>query len=158
QQVFSAGSPMTSSISFRYTVYRLPGSTKDPLAVLRMELANKYPNLKLVADFPTEPQGPVISALIQKHVQTEYAPPDIESLKYSGRGLTPELGQAVQKAQEALILDFAHPKESALPALKAANELVEQVARKTGGLVWDAETRELFTPDAWHERRLASWT
>jgi len=56
-----------------------------------------------------------------------------------------------------LILDFGHPKEQVWTALHTANALVEEVARKTGGLVWDEDTREVFTPDVWHEKRLASW-
>src|SRR6185312_17562662 len=42
--------------------------------------------------------------------------------------------------------------------LFAATNLAEDLARKTGGLIWDEETRQVFTPDAWHLLRLASWT
>ncbi|HTT34063.1 MAG TPA: DUF2314 domain-containing protein, partial [Methylomirabilota bacterium] len=58
---------------------------------------------------------------------------------------------------EAFILDFAHPKESVWVALHDANELVEEIARETGGLVWDEETREVYSPDAWHKRRIGDW-
>src|SRR5215469_7228990 len=68
QPYFSAGSPMADSISFRYAVYRLPGSRKEPLAVLRQELVKNYPNLTLVIDVPKEPKGPVVCALVQKEV------------------------------------------------------------------------------------------
>jgi uncharacterized protein YegJ (DUF2314 family) len=35
--------------------------------------------------------------------------------------------------------------------------LLEKLTRETGGLIWDEETREVFSPDEWHKRRLASW-
>lgn len=65
---------------------------------------------------------------------------------------------ALQGSQEALILNFTHPKVHAMDGLRNAYGLAEQVARKTGGLVWDEESRQVFTPDSWHERRLAKWT
>jgi uncharacterized protein YegJ (DUF2314 family) len=43
-------------------------------------------------------------------------------------------------------------------ALKAATEVVEALARATNGLIWDEETREVFTPDEWRKRRIAGWT
>lgn len=64
----------------------------------------------------------------------------------------------MQKSDEVLILDFAHPTAQVWTALRSANELVEEIARKTGGLVWDEETREIFSSDAWHDRRLAAWS
>jgi len=43
-------------------------------------------------------------------------------------------------------------------ALRTANLLAEEIAQRTGGLVCDEEAREVFSPDAWHEKRLKSWT
>jgi uncharacterized protein YegJ (DUF2314 family) len=148
---------MADSITFEFAVYRLPGDPTDPFTVLRQTVAEKYPNLKLVSEIPKHPTVPVIVARVEKHVRSEYAPPSLESLKYFGEGLSKEQAQALQEAKEALILDFAHPKGRSWTALKTANELVEQVARKSGGLVWDEETRQVFTPDSWHQKRLASW-
>lgn len=41
--------------------------------------------------------------------------------------------------------------------LKAAYELTEALSKKTGGLLWDEETREVFSPTAWDESRLGDW-
>lgn len=157
QQPFPAGPPMAASIKFEFAVYELPGKTQDMFAVLRQELAAKYPSLKLVEALPQQPQGAVLAARVEKDVQTEYAPPNLESLTYFGEGLTKEQEQSLQGAKRALILDFAHPRENVSTALRRANQLVEEVARKTGGLIWDEETRQVFTPDAWHAKRLALW-
>ncbi|MFA6903465.1 MAG: DUF2314 domain-containing protein [Gallionellaceae bacterium] len=91
------------------------------------------------------------------NVKEKYAPPDINSLKYFGRGLTHAQAQAVQKSQQAYILDFGYPRSEVWSGLRAAYEIAESVARETGGLLWDEQTRELYTPDAWHKKRIASW-
>jgi uncharacterized protein YegJ (DUF2314 family) len=148
---------MADSIRFEYAVYMLPIHAKDPSVVLQQALAKKFIQLKLVDEIPKEPREMVVFTRTQKNVQKEYAPPTIENLRYSGGGISPQQAQALQKSQEAFILQFAHPKENVWTALRTASLLVEEIARETGGLVWDEETRNVFSPDAWHERRVKSW-
>jgi len=158
QHLVPAGSPIADSIQFEYAVYMLPIHAKNPSVALQELLAKKYASLKLVAEMPNAPREMVLSARLQKHVQKEYAPPDMESLLHSGYGLSPEQAQALQKSEEAFILRFSHPKENVWTGLRNANALVEEIARKTNGLVWDDETREVFTLDAWHGKRLKPWS
>jgi uncharacterized protein YegJ (DUF2314 family) len=158
QSVLPAGSPMADSIQFQYAVYMLPIPAKNPLVMLQKALEKKYAGLKLVTEIPKDPRKMVVRVRLQKHVRQEYAPPSLEDLRYSGDGLSPKQAQALQKSDEAFILEFAHPNENVWTALHAADELVEEIARKAGGLVWDEETREVFTPDVWHEKRLKSWS
>ena len=152
-----AGSPMSASIHFQFAVYLPPGTAKDPQRALREALEKNYPELKLVAAIPDKPSEMVVVARIQKNVGKEYAPPSIEALEYSGHGLSKDQVRQLQKSTQALILDFAHPNGEVWVALRTANQLVEQLARATNGFVWDEETREVFTPDAWEERRLGRW-
>jgi hypothetical protein len=153
-----AGSQMADSIQFEYAVYMLPVHGKDPMVVLRQALAKQYANLKLIDEVPKQPGEMVVSARLKNHVQQEYAPPDMESLKYSGYGLSQEQARNLQKSEEAFVLQFSHPKENVWTGLRNADALVEEVARNTNGLVWDEETREVFSPDAWHEKRLRYWS
>jgi len=148
---------MADSIRFEYAVYMLPVCSKDSSVVLQQALTKKFAQLKLVAEIPKEPREMVVWARTQKNVQKEYAPPSMENLRYSGGGVSPQEAQALQKSQEAFILQFAHPKENVWIALRTANLLVEEIARETRGLVWDEETRKVFSPDAWYENRLKSW-
>lgn len=158
QHLVPAGSPMADSIQFEYAVYMLPTHAKNPSVVLQGLLEKKYAGLKLVTEMSKAPQEMVLSARLQKHVREEYAPPDMESLQYSGHGLSPKQAQALQKSEEAFVLQFSHPKENVWIGLRNANALVEEIARMTKGLVWDGETQEVFTPDAWHEKRLKPWS
>jgi uncharacterized protein YegJ (DUF2314 family) len=152
-------SPMAPSMRFEFAVYLLPGSHKDPAAALRQALAAQHAKVKLVTDqLPNEPQEPLLYAHLNKNAQQDYPPPSMKSLRYHGQAITGEQGRALQKCEQVYILDFAHPRQYVWSALRTANLLVEEVARKTGGLVWDDETREVFTPDAWHKVRLSVWT
>ena len=155
--LFPAGSPMAGPIHFQFAVYMLPVPRKDPLAALHQAL-HRYSGLKLVAAVPKDPSEMTVSVRTDKNVQLDYSPPDSESLQSFGHGINAAQARALLKSKDAFVLDFAHPKEKVWTALRSANSLVEDIARSTGGLVWDEGTREIFTPDAWHEKRLASWT
>jgi uncharacterized protein YegJ (DUF2314 family) len=152
-----AGSPFADWIHFRYAVYVLPRATKDPSVVLHEALTKRYTELKLVDAIPERPTEMVVHAHLEKDVQREYSPPSLKSLTYSGHGLSPKQAQAIQESHTALILDFAHPREKVWTGLRTANALLEEIASKTGGLVWDEETRDLYSAEAWHKTRLDSW-
>ena len=157
QQNRPASSPMAGSIKLELAVYFLGVPPQNEPGVLRDSLA-KYPNLKLVVDTPPEIRQMLVLAHFEKNVQRNYPPPKMKSLQYFGRGISREQAAALQQSREALVLKFMHSKENVWTGLQTANLLVEEIARRTGGLVWDEETREIFSPDAWHKKRLESWT
>ena len=97
--------------------------TDEPAAVLREALVGKYPELKLVAEIPRTPQTMLVRTHMQKNVQREYPPPDMQSLQYNGHGISQEQSRALQKTDEALILEFTHPKQHAWAALHTATAL-----------------------------------
>nr|WP_295770663.1 DUF2314 domain-containing protein [Rhodoferax sp.] len=91
------------------------------------------------------------------NVDSAYKPPSLESLKYFGRGLSVAQAQALQTSAQVLTLVFAYPARDALPNLLRANNLVLRMATETRGLIWDDETREIFTPEYWQQNRVATW-
>lgn len=160
---FTPGPPMADFIRFNYSVYLLPGHStgKQALALCNQLLQKQYNTLKLVEQIPDHPahlQEPLINAHLETNVQTNYAPPTIESLKYRGGGLSSEQEKQLQKSREALVLEFAHSKEHVWSSLLMATKLVEDLARMSGGFIFDQGTRQVFTLDAWHKKRLDSWT
>jgi hypothetical protein len=150
---------MSESIRFQYAVYLLPmhatGTLKLP--ALLHDATAKYPDLTVVETIPEHPQAMLVRAYFRADVKHAYGPPDMMSLQYFGRGVSSEQAMALQDSSNAVVLEFAHPKKYVGTALHAADEFAEDVARKSGGLVWDEETREVFSPDAWHQKRLATW-
>lgn len=87
-----------------------------------------------------------------------YAAPDLEGLSYFGRGLDDAQAEALQRTDNVLRLLFAYEKEHLWSGMRDVLRLTSALARRTGGLIWDEETREMFTPDFWDEHRIASWT
>jgi len=149
---------MAESITFEYAVYLLPNAkSRDAQAVLRHAIA-RYPSLRLVDELSKNPEAMLLHAYVKQDVAHSYAPPGLDSLRYSAHGLSDREASDLQHSTNALILDFAHPRKDVWQALRTANELAEELARGSGGLVWDQETREAYSPDAWHEKRLAFWT
>lgn len=109
------------------------------------------------AALPDRPSAAFLHGRLSSSVQKDYRPPSLDMLQRFGRGLTREQSLALQGAKHALILNFTHPLSLSAQAHRAALMVTEQVARDTNGLLWDEETREVFTADEWHKRRLDSW-
>jgi uncharacterized protein YegJ (DUF2314 family) len=152
------GPQMTDYIHFQFAVYLMPDSPKNSLEIARQLLSRKYPDLKLTEDLPKNPTSPAVRLRDVTDLQKNYAPPSLDMLHYSGHGLTPEQEQILQHSNEALILDFAHPRANVWTALHTANAVLDDLARQTKSIAWDDETREAFSPDAFQTRRLAAWS
>jgi uncharacterized protein YegJ (DUF2314 family) len=153
-----AGPLLVGPIHFEFAIYYPESPTKQPMTVLKERMRVSESVLKLVTSVPDKPPaGAVLVATLNTTAQKNYRPPDLQMVQRFGRGLTRDQAQALQRAEQALILDFAHPASMSASALRTALQLTEQVARDTNGLLWDEETREIFTPDEWHKRRLDSW-
>ena len=146
------------SISFEYAVYLLPGHNSPEPEALLTSISSKRPVFKLVSHLPDKPETTVLHAYLKSGVTKSYAPPPLKALSQFSYGLTGQQKEDLEKSSTALILDFAYPRSNVWSGLQAAGELAEDLARRSGGLVWDEETREVFSPDAWHDRRLASWS
>jgi uncharacterized protein YegJ (DUF2314 family) len=155
-----AGSPVAGPIHFQFALYYPARPAMDPMTALRGRVAKLDGAPKLAATMPAP--ASVREALVFANwntttVQKEYRPPSMDMLQRFGYGVSREEAEALQGADKALILDFAHQAPQARTALFKATELALQVARDTNGLLWDEETRELFTPDEWRKRRIDSW-
>ena len=154
----SAKSPMGEYIRFVYAVYYLPEPENDPVKAAEEIAAQHFPTVKIVAELPTKPDSICLQCVLERNAKQNYAPPDLKSLGYFGRGLTKNQAESLQQSRQALILCFGYPKQDVWAGLRAANALVSRMARASGGLIWDEETREVFTPDAWDATRIATWT
>ena len=145
------------TIFIEFAVYYLPTHKSDPMPIVRKQVSEIAPDISIVDKFSEKITSPTLIMFLEKDVPNEYIPPDLDSIKYFGKSLTLDQAKALQESKHALILVFAHPPDQALPSLYAANQIVEHVARATGGLVWDEMTRNVYTPDSWHETRLTDW-
>jgi uncharacterized protein YegJ (DUF2314 family) len=156
-EAFPSGSPATGAIRYQFAVYYLSAPPEPAVAALESRLKSGAQAPRLVESLPDLPTAALVRARFDSKVQEDYAPPNLEMLQRFGRGLTREQAIALQKAQHALLLDFAHPQSLSLTAYRSSLAVTEHIARDTHGLIWDEETREVFTPDEWHRTRLEGW-
>lgn len=149
---------MEDHISFQFAIYYLPQPKADPLAELDRLLDEKSAPFERAERIEGHETKPTLAAQIESDPQTNYAPPDLESLHYFGRGLSREEAEALQKTEKVLVLDWAYSKQHVWTGLRSALELTHSLARRTGGLIWDEMTREVFSPNQWKEQRISDWT
>lgn len=152
-----SGSQVAEFIRYQFAIYFIAVPSKEPMAALRSQLEREPSSPALTTSIPAKPVAAQVQAKLVNSVQEDYAPPSLEMLQRFGRGLTREQAVALQAARQALILDFVHPRAMSLAAYRRSLQITEKLARETGGLLWDEETREVFNADEWHKRRLETW-
>lgn len=146
------------AVGFAIGLYYLKVPGTDPANAARTLAADKRFALRIVDKLDkTALSQALLSANFSSNVAKEYAPPSIESLRYFGRGLSHEQALALQKAPRALFLGFAHPSQQKTSGLRRAEEFILELAKQEDAIIWDDETREAFTPEAWEKNRLNTW-
>jgi hypothetical protein len=153
-----AGEVMDDKITFEFAIYYLPTPAKEPLGELDALLKDRFKGFQKVEKIAPPKTGRAIAARVLTNVKEAYAPPSLDVLQRFGRGVSRQQAEAVQGSRSVLVLDFAHSREHVWDGMRSALELASALARSTGGLLWDEETRELFSPDEWDKRRIAEWT
>jgi uncharacterized protein YegJ (DUF2314 family) len=160
----AAGQPLPTEawspkiVGFSVGLYYLKMPATDPAKSARILAADKRFSLKVVDKLDrTAMTQALLTAGLSTNPTKEFPPPTPELLHYFGRGLTTEQAAALQKAPQALILGFAHPVNQRATGLRRAEQFVFELAKQGGAIIWDDETREAFTPDAWEKRRMKTW-
>jgi hypothetical protein len=156
-ETLPAGPLQTDVVAFQIGIYYPSTPSADPMATVAALAAKGWPTLTLTKAL-TKPAGPTLHARSEMNVPANYKVADTAMLGYFGRGLSKADVSALQESKQALILSFFHPSSHTFEGLRTAYSLAEQVARATGGFLWDEETREMFSADKWHAMRLADWT
>jgi uncharacterized protein YegJ (DUF2314 family) len=147
------GSPLRETVRLRFAIYFLPTSKRDPQGVLRRLIKSRYTFLSLSED---EDSGVVPFAVVHSPNISEFYPPDVAALEYIGRGLNSKDIAAVQTTQEALLVDISLLQKDGATQHREVMKLMAELATKTGGILWDESTRELYSQDAW-VARYADW-
>jgi uncharacterized protein YegJ (DUF2314 family) len=113
-----------------------------------------FPGLKLQATL--DALTPPSAAVLALDVAT-LPPPDAKTVALFGRGLDAERGKEVAGSKGVLALAWNLDADPKFEKLRKAEALAGDVAAKSGGVLWDAETREIFSVSAWKERRVDGW-
>lgn len=157
QEAFPPGVPMQGPVAFVYAVYYASPPAHEPMAALEAAARKQGGQITLVKDFAKEVTAPQASATWLENAQDSFTPPNMQQIRYFGRGLSQPQGEALQLAKLALVVEFRMPASPTYAGLRAADRLLADVAEQTDGLIWDEETREIFTAAAWRERHIDGW-
>lgn len=144
---------------FEFAVYYTEPLWEDPQEALDDLLASGFAGWTRVDRIDQEDPGDrrLLSTVWVTDARQSYAAPGLEMLQISGRGIDEAQAEALQQSDQVLRLIFRHGEEHRWPGVLAALRLTSALAWRTGGLVWDEETREMFTPSFWDESRIDNW-
>ena len=143
-----------SRSSFHLSVYFLSLPPSDLDQNLRLAL-RASPGIRLVA---REPAGGLPFTVVRTNLlvlsESAYDPPPVSHLQHHGHGLNAGDIDRLQAATHALQFQFTlpHPRRSA--GHRDVHAFLAAFARGADGIIWDEETREAFTADAWEARRV----
>ena len=132
----------------RWTFLVFHGAARDPVL-------GKTAPFRVVASM--DEMGPLPRLKSQGVSSGELPPPDRTVVEEVGRGLSSKDIDRLQTVSRTLFLGFEGKVDPGRTALKASQELVLRLAREAGGFVFDAESAELFTVDAFESRRVKGW-
>ena len=149
-----AGPLVAEPVVIAYAVYAVPDGKEDVEAAAKAVHRQSFEHLAVLTPSTTDPTLPGVE--IDVPAMNEFAPPDPEMLKYFGRGLDAAQVQAVQRSPKVVVMTFVSDAANAGKVYADAGRMAAAVANRSGGLVWDEETRELYGHDAWRERIEAS--
>jgi uncharacterized protein YegJ (DUF2314 family) len=97
-------------------------------------------------------------ALVSAPPVASYALPSRSSLDYFARGLSAAERDAVLGYQGVVVLSLYVSSDPQWRHVRDAEHLALELAKKSGGFIWDEDTRELFSADAWQRTRLDTWS
>lgn len=151
----STSKPVVRGPRFEFAVYYLAKPTRDPVEHA-LTLAKKHPTLRAVGRVPSGTiEAPAL--FVHQPEMKNYAPLTESMLRYKNRGMNDAQKRAFLASPAVVVLTFFGTRADALKQLDLGGRLVHALATETGGIVWDEQTREVFTPPYWKKRRIEGW-
>jgi hypothetical protein len=141
-------------LAFEMAVY-LSAVPQRPSETVATLCAKEFPHFKYADARLATVASPLVTVRLPPI--DEYAPPDESSLKYSGRGLSPEQTKTLLASKAVIAVSFLTRDSRDLKTVEQANRLMLRLAEQTGGILWDEETREVFSNDYWKTHRIDTW-
>lgn len=145
-------------IGFTHVLYFVQEPRQDLQAALRKQPPIEDGSLEIVDAFPDSISRPVVLARVIDDVAESAPPPSVEILQLMGKGISKEQARDLQSAARALALTFVHPEATAVVSLDRADRIVADLAASTGAMVYDVESRYLYSSARWREERLGAGT
>jgi uncharacterized protein YegJ (DUF2314 family) len=148
--------PLQSEVfRFRFALYLKEAPALD--LERELQAATQGTSLSTVSKLPDPDQVPP-GSLIALHLPKleDFAPPDAESMKYRGKGLSAEEQEQLPKSHFVAVFELVGPGARAAKDYRQGLEVGKALASKLGGILWDDDTRGAYNLQSWQER-LESW-
>lgn len=144
---------------FACTIYYAPKPEGKPAEVLKRLCGEHLKEAALVTDLKADLEADVKPpfVLVKELSGKDVKVPSKDLLEVFGRGLSGEQIEGVQKSEACCLVAFVYARENSLHVLRRACQVVGSAAKETSGLVWDDETRELYSVDKWMATRVEAW-
>jgi uncharacterized protein YegJ (DUF2314 family) len=132
---------------FAIGIFSTPGATKiDTDGIVRGMVRDK--GIAIHTELPDRPTNDLLAILRHPSI-AEYAPPSAENLQYFARGLSDAEQRALINAKAVTALFFSGPPAEAARTYRLAIAIGAAVAKVTGGLVYDDDTRLSYNEASW---------
>jgi uncharacterized protein YegJ (DUF2314 family) len=142
----------TSRARLEFAIFHLPAPKAPPAEAVAKLIPAHFPGLRMTESG----EGAILPALtLSQPAPAEYAPP--EANRNTWRGVSDADKAAVATCTHVTLLRF-YTAVPALEDVRRAELLALELAKATGGLLWDEDTAEVFTPETWKQRRLDTWS
>lgn len=142
-------------IESAYVLHYAPAPAGDVEAIALELLETKFSALR--PSMLEENARPSVRVMMLDMDADGVRPPGAQVEQLYRYGVLVPRVEAMQASQVAVLLAFSYRGRDALQALEQATSFTHELAARTDALIWDAETRELFSPSAWAERRMSDF-
>lgn len=151
-----AGAPRidaSARASTRFELYFAPAPAVDVESAATELLDTEFAAL-VRTSARSDPGQIAISIEVIDLGEHTFSPPHMDILRIKGRGISREEALAMQTSQLACALSFEYAAMNALEATRVGSSFAHRLARRTRGLIQDAETREVFSPGSFAAQRM----
>jgi len=157
QEKISEGKITDEGIFFEYAIYFLDKDSLN-IDVFKENIKRKYPKFKLTGSVPDFNNIVETQLYIKEifNVERDFIAPDLEYLKYAGRGLDEKQKEKLQESKYVLLFDFTCKEQNLINVMAEANQMILDLSKENEALIWDSETREVFSNQFWEENRIFS--
>ncbi|MCP3138603.1 DUF2314 domain-containing protein [Pyxidicoccus sp. QH1ED-7-1] len=140
--------------TFRFAVVHTPKPGIPVLSKVEELVRERFTALRLAGEGRGAAPLPTVRA--SERALKDHPLPEQGMLEIAARGLSPQAQAQLAASERVTVLEFT-TEPPAFEAVRQAHELALELARASGGLLWDEHAGEFFSVEDWHERRLEDW-
>jgi uncharacterized protein YegJ (DUF2314 family) len=149
------GRVLSQQANLTLGLYFTPKPKIDPKEALARSCAVQARAFARVDSIPALLRAPGFAMMPRRNPSDDALEPQF--IAFAGIELSAAQIEALPHSDPGATITLVGPVTERWRLVRAADELLDCLAEATGGVVFDGDTRQLFTLDAFRRRRLAGW-